>query len=197
MLVAERNRLAQSPAATQQSIDTIIEALTQELDRLGNDMAKHVQANFADLSALLDSVKGVGKTTISTLICEVSELGKLSRREIGALIGVAPVNRNSGHMRGKRTIFGGRSSVRHVLYMAALSATRFNPVIKIFYDRLVMAGKPKKVAIVACMRKLLGIPTQWSKQECLGMHRFISQIAAAQVRLLDPASVVGMLRRSI
>lgn len=157
ILVAERNRLAQSPAAIRQSIDTIIEALTKELDRIGCDMAGHVQANFADLSALLDSVKGVGKTTISTLICEVPELGRLSRREISALIGVAPINRDSGHMRGKRTIFGGRSSVRHVLYMAALSATRFNPIIKIFYDRLVAAGKPKKVAIVACMRKLLGI----------------------------------------
>jgi transposase len=157
MLVAERNRLAQSPAAIRQSIDTIIEALTKELDRIGSDMAGHVQANFADLSALLDSVKGVGKTTISTLIREVPELGRLSRREIGALIDVAPINRDSGHMRGKRTIFGGRSSVRRVLYMAALSATRFNPVIKIFYDRLVVAGKLKKVAIVACTRKLLDI----------------------------------------
>jgi transposase len=123
-LVAERNRLTQSPAAIRQSIDTIIEALTKELDRIACDLAGHVQANFADLSALLDSVKGVGKTTISTLICEVPDLDRLSRREISALIGVAPVNRDSGHMKGKRTIVGGRSSVRHVLYMAALSATR-------------------------------------------------------------------------
>jgi transposase len=88
-------------------------------------VAGHARANFADLSALLDSVKEVGKTTISTLICEVPALGRLSRREISALIGVAPINRDSGHTRGKRKIFGGRSSVRHVLYMAALSATRF------------------------------------------------------------------------
>jgi len=121
MLVAERNRLAQSPAATRQSIDTIIEALTKELDRIGSDMARHVQANFADLSALPDSAKGVGTTTISTLIREVPELGSLSRREVGALIGAAQINRDSGHMRGKRTIFGGRSSVRHVLYMAGRS----------------------------------------------------------------------------
>jgi transposase len=121
MLVAERNRLAQSPAATRQSIATIIEALTKELDRIGSDMARHVQANFADLSALPDSVKGVGTTTISTLIREVPELGSLSRREVGALIGAAQINRDSGHMRGKRTIFGGRSSVRHVLYMAGRS----------------------------------------------------------------------------
>jgi transposase len=91
------------------------------------------------------------------LIAEVPELGRLSRREISALIGVAPVNRDSGTMRGKRTIFGGRGSVRRVLYMAALVAARFNPVIKSFYDRLVAAGKPKKVALVACMRKLLTI----------------------------------------
>ncbi|EHJ1676478.1 IS110 family transposase, partial [Salmonella enterica] len=85
------------------------------------------------------------------------ELGHLSRREISALVGVAPVNRDSGTMRGRRTIFGGRAGVRTALYMAALVATRFNPVIKAFYTRLVAAGKPKKVALVACMRKLLTI----------------------------------------
>jgi transposase len=157
MLVTERNRLAQAPAATRKSIDTIVDALTKELERIDSDMSAHVQTHFADLSTLLDSAKGVGKTTISTLIAEVPELGKLSRREISALIGLAPINRDSGRMRGKRTIFGGRGSVRHVLYMAALVATRFNPAIKTFYDRLVAKGKPKKVAIVACMRKLLTI----------------------------------------
>jgi transposase len=120
-------------------------------------MAGHIQSHFADLSALLGSVKGVGKATISTLIAEVPELGKLSRREISALIGVAPINRDSGRMRGKLTIFGGRGSVRRVLYMAALVAARYNPTIKVFYDRLVAAGKPKKVALVGCMRKLLTI----------------------------------------
>jgi transposase len=155
---AEGNRLAQgAPAATRKSIDTIIEALTTELERIDSDIAGHVQAHFADLSSLLDSAKGVGKTTISTLIAEVPELGQLTRREISALIGVAPINRDSGRMRGKRTIFGGRGSVRRVLYMAALVAVRFNPVIKVFYERLVAAGKPKKVALVACMRKLLTI----------------------------------------
>ena len=158
MLVAEHNRRAQAlPGATRKSIDTIVEALTKELERIDSDMAGHVQAHFADLSALLDSAKGVGKTTISTLIADVPELGRLSRREISALIGLAPINRDSGRMRGKRTIFGGRGSVRQVLYMAALTAVRFNPEIKTFYDRLVAAGKPKKVALVACMRKLLTI----------------------------------------
>jgi transposase len=157
MLVAERNRLAQTHAQTKKSINAIIEALTKELGRIDEDLTGHLQSHFADLSALLDSVKGVGKTTISTLIAEVPELGQLSRRQISALIGVAPMNRDSGLMRGRRTIFGGRSSVRHTLYMAALVASRHNPVIKAFYDRLVDAGKPKKVALVACMRKLLTI----------------------------------------
>lgn len=157
MLVAERNRLALAPDATRDNIGAIVEALTKELERIDNAMAGDAREHFAELSTLLDSVKGVGKTTISTLIADVPELGKLSRREIGALIGVAPINRDSGRMRGKRTIFGGRGSVRQALYMAALVATRYNPAIKVFYDRLVAAGKPKKVAIVACMRKLLGI----------------------------------------
>jgi transposase len=122
-----------------------------------NPCPSPVGSHFAGLSELLDSAKCVGKTPISTLIAEVPELGKLSRREISALIGVAPINRDSGRMRGKRTIFDGRSSVRQVLYMAALVAVRFNPAIKVFYDRFVAAGKPKKVALVACTRKLLTI----------------------------------------
>lgn len=157
MLVAERNRLAQTHAQTRKSVDAIIEALANELERIDSDMSGHIQAHFADLSALLNSVKGVGPATIATLIAEIPELGRLSRREISALISLAPVNRDSGRMRGKRTIFGGRSSVRNVLYMAALVAVRHNPVIKTFYHRLVTAGKPKKVALVACMRKLLTI----------------------------------------
>jgi transposase len=157
MLGAERNRLALAHAQTRRSIETIIETLMDELGRVDDDMSESVRTHFSDLSALLRSAKGVGNATVATLIAEVPELGRLSRREISALIGVAPVNRDSGTMRGKRTIFGGRGSVRRVLYMAALVAARFNPVIKSFYDRLVAAGKPKKVALVACMRKLLTI----------------------------------------
>lgn len=157
MLLAERNRLGQSHPSARKSLNTIIQALTKELLRIDEDMAEYIQSQFADLSALLDSAKGVGKTTISTLIAEVPELDKLTRREISALVSVAPINRDSGAMRGRRTIFGGRRSVRHVLYMAALSASRHNRMIKVFYDRLVAAGKPKKVALVACMRKLLTI----------------------------------------
>ncbi len=157
MLVSEGNRLAPAHAQTRKSIETIIQALKDELARIDSDMGGHIHSHFADLSALLRTVKGVGDATISVLIAEVPELGKLTRREISALIGVAPVNRDSGTMRGKRTIFGGRGGVRRVLYMAALVATRHNPAIRLFYRRLVEAGKPKKVALVACMRKLLTI----------------------------------------
>lgn len=105
----------------------------------------------------LSSIKGIGPMTTAALLAEVPELGHLSRREISALVGVAPINRDSGTMRGRRTIFGGRAGVRTSLYMAVLVATRFNPVIKAFYKHLITAGKPKKVALVACMRKLLSI----------------------------------------
>lgn len=106
---------------------------------------------------LLSIVKGVGPATKATLIADVPELSKLTRREVSALIGVAPFNRDSGFFRGKRTIFGGRVMVRRMLYMATLSAIRFNPVIMKFYNRLLAAGKPNKVAIIACIRKLIVI----------------------------------------
>jgi transposase len=163
MLSAERNRLAHSHPSSRKSLDMIIKALTKELAHIEGGMAEYIQSNFADLSVLLNSAKGVGKATSSTLIAEVPELGRLSRREISALVGAAPINRDSGVMRGRRMIFGGRSSVRHVLYMAALVASRYNPVIKAFYGRLVAAGKPKKVALVACMRKLLTILNAMAK----------------------------------
>lgn len=157
MLVAERQRLAIAHQAARPSIETIIKALKQELGRAEAELAKHIDTHHADLAALLGSVKGIGSTTTSTLIAEVPELGHLSRREIGALVGVAPMNRDSGVLRGKRMIYGGRASVRRALYMATLVAVRFNPVLRAFYERLVKAGKPKKVALVAAMRKLLTI----------------------------------------
>jgi transposase len=106
---------------------------------------------------LLQSVPGVGKVTASTLTSQLPELGKCNRKEIAALVGTAPFNHDSGYKRGKRVVKGGRADVRNVLYMATLTATRHNPVIKVFYDRLVKSGKEKKVALVACMRKLLTI----------------------------------------
>lgn len=157
MQVAERNRLHPAHPQSRKSINTIIKALEDELARIDDDMNNHIRSHFKELSERLSSIKGVGAMTVAALLAEVPELGRLSRREISALVGVAPVNRDSGTMRGRRTIFGGRAGVRTALYMAALVATRCNPVIKAFYTRLVAAGKPKKVALVACMRKLLTI----------------------------------------
>ena len=135
-------------------IETIIKTLKQELDRTEAELARHIDTHHADLAG---SVKGIGSVTTSTLIAEVPELGCLSRRDIGALVGVAPMNRDSGVLRGKRMIYGGRASVRRALYMATLVAVRFNPVLRAFYEPLVNAGKPKKVTLVAAMRKLLTI----------------------------------------
>lgn len=157
MIVAERNRLYPAHPQSRKSIGIIIDALEYELARIDEEMNKHVQHHFKELVQQLSAVKGVGAITIAALLAEIPELGNLSRRKISALVGVAPVNRDSGTMRGRRTIFGGRAGVRSALYMATLTATRFNSVIKVFYGRLVAAGKPKKVALVACMRKLLTI----------------------------------------
>lgn len=157
MKMAEDHRMKMPGVNQRRSLNTIIKALDREIARVDKDLQAFVGANYAEIAALLDSVKGVGKATISTLLAEVPELGKLSGREVSALVGVAPINRDSGTMRGKRSIFGGRPDVRRVLYMAALVASRHNPVIKAFYARLVAAGKPKKLALVACMRKLLTI----------------------------------------
>ncbi|MBS6741030.1 MAG: IS110 family transposase [Enterobacteriaceae bacterium] len=153
MLTAERNRLHPSHPQNHESIRFIISVLKSEMARIEAEMSAYISKNFSELSALLSAVKGVGAATVA----EVPELGTLSRREISALIGVAPVNRDSGTMRGRRTVFGGRASVRTALYMSALVGTRHNPVIKEFYTRLVAAGKPKKVALTACIRKLLTI----------------------------------------
>lgn len=155
MKMAEDHRMKMPGVRQRRSLNTIIKALDREIARVDKDLQAFVGANYAEIATLLDSVKGVGKATISTLLAEVPELGKLSGREVSALVGVAPINRDSGTMRGKRSIFGGRPDVRRVLYMAALVASRHNPVIKAFYARLVAAGKPKKLALVACMRKLL------------------------------------------
>ncbi|BBJ65407.1 hypothetical protein GPC19245_44060 (plasmid) [Enterobacter asburiae] len=157
MLTAERNRLHPSHPLSYESIRSIISALKSELARIQGEMLIHIKSHFSELSDLLSAVKGVGAATVAVLLTEVPELGSLSRREISALIGGASVNRDSGTMRGRRTVFGGRASVRTALYMSALVGTRHNPIIKEFYTRLVAAGKPKKVALTACIRKLLTI----------------------------------------
>jgi len=155
MLTSERQRLRISHAAARPSIERVIEFLKRELADSDGDVAAHVQRHHADLAAALASVPGVGMTSVAVLLAELPELGKLDRRRIAALVGVAPLNRDSGQMRGQRNIWGGRAQVRRTLYMAALVGVRYNAVLKEYYGRLVLAGKRKKVALVACMRKLL------------------------------------------
>lgn len=163
MRMAEQQRAAGPDRRMRKSLNIMLKALDRELGRLEQELHAFIGEHHADLLALLGEVKGVGKATISTLLAEVPELGELSGREISALVGVAPINRDSGTLRGKRTTFGGRPQVRKVLFMAALVAARFNPVIKAFYQRLVAAGKPKKLALTACMRKLLTILNAMAK----------------------------------
>lgn len=155
MLVAERQRLAQPHPRARPSILNIMDALAARLRDLDGPLREHVRTHHADLARLLTSVKGVGPTTASTLLAQLPELGRLNRKQITSLVGLAPINRDSGTLRGQRHIFGGRADMRRVLYVAALVGTRLNPVIKAFYARLLAAGKPKKVALVACMHKLL------------------------------------------
>ena len=155
MLVAERQRLALAHPKAKASILAIMDAIAAQLHDVDGQLREHVRAHHADLAKLLTSVKGVGPTTASTLLAQLPELGHLNRRQITSLVGLAPMNRDSGTLRGQRHIFGGRSDVRRVLYVAALVGTRFNPVLKAFYAKLLVAGKPKKVALVACMHKLL------------------------------------------
>lgn len=160
MMIAERNRarLLQS-ARLKKRIDRHLVTLQKELTEIETDLDDRIRNTpvWRENEDLLTSVPGIGNTTARSLLAELPELGKLGRREIAALGGVAPFNRDSGLSRGKRSIWGGRACVRGALYMATLVASRFNPVIAPFYRRLVHLGKPKKVALTACMRKLLVI----------------------------------------
>lgn len=164
MLTGERHRLRVAHAAARPSIQRVIEFLQRELGDSDTEVAEHVQHHHAQLAQALTSVPGVGATSVAVLLAELPELGQLDRRRVAALVGVAPLNRDSGQMRGRRSIWGGRSCVRNTLYMATLSAVRFNPVLKACYERLVSSGKPKKVALVACMRKLLTMLNAIAKQ---------------------------------
>jgi transposase len=157
MLTAERLRLRHSHASARPSIERTIVFLKAQLDDIERDCGEHVTLHHAELAQVLRSVKGVGAATTATLLAELPELGTLCRRRIAALVGVAPLNRDSGLMRGQRTIWGGRADVRRTLYMATLVAVRHSAVFNAFYTRLVAAGKPKKVALVAAMRKLLTV----------------------------------------
>jgi transposase len=159
MLTMEENRLGTATQWTRPDIEAHIEWLTECINKVGKDIVSFIRKTplWREKEDLLRSVKGIGPVVACTLLARLPELGKLNRKKISALVGVAPFNRDSGRYRGRRTIFGGRADVRAVLYMAALSAIRYNQVIKAFYERLVHAGKLRKVAITACMRKLLVI----------------------------------------
>jgi transposase len=157
MIVAEKNRLHSARKNIKDRIQVHIQWLEGELDSINKELEQSISSNpeWQEKDKLLQSMPGVGPVLSTTLMADLPELGKLNRRQIAALTGVAPLNRDSGTLRGKRTIWGGRATVRGALYMATLVATRFNPIIRQLYQRLLSAGKLKKVAITACMRKLL------------------------------------------
>lgn len=159
MLVAEQNRLGTATAGVRPHIAAHIAWLEQELADLDQQLRQTLRQSpvWRAKDALLRTVPGVGPQLSLTLLAHLPELGTLDRRQIAALVGVAPFNRDSGTLRGKRTVWGGRARVRATLYMGALVASRYNPVIRAFYQRLLAAGKPKKLALTACMRKLLVI----------------------------------------
>ncbi len=159
MLVAEKNRLRRASRSVRLGIESHIDWLEQELNDLDKDLRKALRRSpvWREKDDLLRSVPGVGEQLSLSLLAYLPELGTLDRKQVAALVGVAPFNRDSGPHRGRRSVWGGRSRVRAVLYMAALTATRYNPVLRTFYQRLLAAGKPKKLALTACMRKLLTI----------------------------------------
>jgi transposase len=159
MLVAEKNRLGVAPKPVRTDIQKHILWLERHLARLDEELTNTIQQSplWREKEDLLRSAPGIGPVISRTLLADLPELGTLNGKQIAALVGVAPLNHDSGKWRGKRITWGGRASVRCALYMSTLTAVRYNPVIKTFYERLQEAGKPKKVALTACMRKLLMI----------------------------------------
>jgi transposase len=173
MIVAERNRVAGAPKVVQRQLRSHIDWLLKQLHRLDHDLDQALRTSplWREQEDLLKSVPGVGPVLCATLLSALPELGRLNRKQIAALVGVAPLARDSGTLRGHRMVWGGRGSVRAVLYMSTLVAVRHNPVLSAFYLRLRNAGKPPKVALVAAMHKLLTIlnailknRTLWSPQ---------------------------------
>lgn len=157
MIVAETNRLTAATRRNRRDIQTHIRWLQKRLEQINDEIKRNIQNGplWRTTDQILQSAPGVGPTTSAMLISCVPELGQLNRKKIASLVGVAPLNRDSGRFKGRRMIWGGRAQVRSVLYMSTLSAIRFNPIIQQFYQRLRNAGKCSKVALVACMRKLL------------------------------------------
>jgi transposase len=159
MITTEKNRLEHAIKAVRQNIQSHIEYLEKDLADIDKELRQKVQDSplWREKDKLLQSVPGVGPNLSATIIADLPELGYMNRKQIAALVGVAPLNRDSGTLRGRRTSWGGRRQVRNVFYMATLAASRYNPIIKKFYTRLLNSGKAKKVALTACMRKLLTI----------------------------------------
>jgi transposase len=157
MRVAENNRLDLANKRAKRSILSVIRVLDKQIEQIDAEVERHIDDHFDAQRKLLDSVKGVGPVTILTLLAGLPELGALGRKAISKLVGLAPLANDSGPRKGQRHIWGGRAEVRAVLYMATVSATQHNPVIRAHYEQLVARGKPNKVAIVACMRKLLTV----------------------------------------
>jgi transposase len=157
MITAENNRMKGAPIKLRTRLEAHVKWLQQELADTDQELQQMIQQDpiWSQKNDLLQSVPGVGPILATTLIAQMPELGTLNRWQIAALVGVAPYNRDSGILRGRRIVWGGRANVRAVLYMATLVATRYNPVIRSFYSRLCTAGKRKKVALTACMRKLI------------------------------------------
>lgn len=167
MLTAERNRLLSADVPVSRRLKVHIRWLERELSGIDGDLDGSIKENpvWRVKDDILKSVPGIGPVVSFTLLSELPELGQLNRKQIAALAGVAPLNRDSGTLAGRRTVWGGRARVRAALYMAALVASRYNPVIRDFYTRLCAAGKPRKVALTACMRKLLLILNSMIKNE--------------------------------
>jgi transposase len=157
MHTAESNRLGEAQGSAHKSIVAVLKTLDRQLASIETDLDQHIDRHHRVARDLLDSVKGVGPQTLATLLADLPELGRIPPRQLSTLVGLAPLNCDSGRFRGEQHIWGGRRRVRSALYMAVLSGIRFNPVLKTFYARLLAAGKPKKVALIACAHKLLRI----------------------------------------
>jgi transposase len=157
MRTAELNRRGGAMRVLRKSIDAVLTTLNEQIAALDKDIGSHLDEHFTDLNRRFDAIKGIGPTTCASMIAFMPELGHIANASAAKLVGLAPLNHDSGISRGKRSIWGGRNAARSALYMATLSAVRFNPVLKTFYQRLLAAGKPKKVALTACSHKLLRI----------------------------------------
>lgn len=177
MLVSEKNRFYGAPRNVRGDIQAHIKWLEKRIDDVDGKMEKSVKESllWREDDDLLQSVPGVGRVLSTTLLACVPELGKLNRHQIAALVGVAPFNRDSGIFRGRRSVWGGRAGVRSVLYMGVVSATRYNPVIKAYYRRLRDSGKPAKVALTACMRKLLVILNTMMKTKIKWQENYVTK----------------------